>query len=79
MRGKCTQRRAACVSHEERDRNADEEHMHGDAEPDPEWIPRGRPGDADDVARLVAGLFAMNLNFLSGETIYIDGALGIAH
>ena len=42
-------------------------------------IPRGRPGDADDVARLVAGLFAMDLNFLSGETIYIDGAQGIAH
>ena len=42
-------------------------------------IPRGRPGDADDVARLVAGLFAMDLNFLSGETIYIDGGQGIAH
>ncbi len=42
-------------------------------------IPGGRPGDVDDVARLVAGLFAMNLNFLSGETIYLDGAQGIAH
>ena len=42
-------------------------------------IPSGAPGEADDVARLVAGLFAMDLRFLSGETIYLDGGQGIAH
>lgn len=42
-------------------------------------IPVGQPGDADDVARLVAGLFAMDVRFLTGETIYLDGGQGIAH
>lgn len=42
-------------------------------------IPAGKPGSADEVARLVASLFRDNLGFLSGETIYIDGAQGIAH
>ena len=42
-------------------------------------IPAGAPGDADDVARLVAGLFAMDVRFLTGETIYLDGGQGIAH
>ena len=42
-------------------------------------IPVGAPGDADDVARVVAGLFAMDVRFLSGETIYLDGGQGIAH
>jgi NAD(P)-dependent dehydrogenase (short-subunit alcohol dehydrogenase family) len=42
-------------------------------------IPGGKPGSADDVGHLVASLFAMNLGFLSGETIYIDGAQGVAH
>jgi NAD(P)-dependent dehydrogenase (short-subunit alcohol dehydrogenase family) len=42
-------------------------------------IPAGAPGNADDVARLVAGLFAIDVRFLSGETIYLDGAQGIAH
>jgi NAD(P)-dependent dehydrogenase (short-subunit alcohol dehydrogenase family) len=42
-------------------------------------IPGGKPGTADEVARLVASLFRENLGFLSGETIYIDGAQGIAH
>ena len=42
-------------------------------------IPRGEPGSADEVARLVAALFREDLRFLSGETIYIDGAQGIAH
>lgn len=42
-------------------------------------IPGGEPGTADDVARLVASLYAMNISFLSGETIYIDGAQGVAH
>jgi NAD(P)-dependent dehydrogenase (short-subunit alcohol dehydrogenase family) len=42
-------------------------------------IPRGEPGTADEVARLVAALFREDLRFLSGETIYIDGAQSIAH
>jgi NAD(P)-dependent dehydrogenase (short-subunit alcohol dehydrogenase family) len=42
-------------------------------------IPGGEPGTAEDVGALVALLFAMPGNFLSGETIYIDGAQGIAH
>ncbi len=42
-------------------------------------IPRGEPGTADEVARLVAALYREDLRFLSGETIYIDGAQGIAH
>jgi NAD(P)-dependent dehydrogenase (short-subunit alcohol dehydrogenase family) len=42
-------------------------------------IPAGKPGTAEEVARLVAALFREDLRFLSGETIYIDGAQGIAH
>jgi len=42
-------------------------------------VPVGGPGSADDVARLVAALFAEDLPFLTGETIYIDGAQGMAH
>lgn len=42
-------------------------------------IPAGKPGTADEVGRLVASLYRANLSFLSGETIYIDGAQGIAH
>ncbi|WP_281783305.1 SDR family NAD(P)-dependent oxidoreductase [Sinimarinibacterium flocculans] len=42
-------------------------------------IPGREPGTADDVGRLVAALYASDIGFLSGETIYIDGAQGIAH
>lgn len=42
-------------------------------------IPGRKPGTADDVAKLVAALYAADSTFLSGETIYIDGAQGIAH
>lgn len=42
-------------------------------------IPGREPGTSDDVARLVRGLFLIDSAFLSGETIYIDGAQGIAH
>jgi NAD(P)-dependent dehydrogenase (short-subunit alcohol dehydrogenase family) len=42
-------------------------------------IPAGKPGTADDVGKLVADLFALQSPFLTGETIYIDGAQGIAH
>jgi NAD(P)-dependent dehydrogenase (short-subunit alcohol dehydrogenase family) len=42
-------------------------------------IPRGSPGNTDDVARLVASLFTESIGFLTGETIYLDGAHTIAH
>ena len=42
-------------------------------------IPQGRPGDADDVARVVAGLYQIDTAFLTGETIYVDGGQGMAH
>ncbi len=42
-------------------------------------IPRGEPGTAAEVARLVAALYREDLRFLSGETIYIDGGQSIAH
>jgi len=42
-------------------------------------VPVGGPGSADEVARLVATLIAEDLPFLTGETIYIDGAQGMAH
>jgi NAD(P)-dependent dehydrogenase (short-subunit alcohol dehydrogenase family) len=42
-------------------------------------IPLGAPGTAADVAVLVASLFRMERGFLTGETIYVDGAQGIAH
>jgi NAD(P)-dependent dehydrogenase (short-subunit alcohol dehydrogenase family) len=42
-------------------------------------IPSGSPGTPDDVASLVGSLFSDGGRFLTGETIYIDGAQGIAH
>lgn len=42
-------------------------------------IPGKQPGTADEVARLVTALFTMDVPFLSGETITIDGAQGVAH
>lgn len=42
-------------------------------------IPGGKSGRTSDVARLVAAIFAEDLPFLTGETIYIDGGQGIAH
>lgn len=42
-------------------------------------IPSGQPGTAADVAELVGLLYATGGGFLTGETIYIDGAQGIAH
>lgn len=41
-------------------------------------IPGREPGTAADVGGLVAALFT-SCRFLSGETIYIDGAQGVAH
>jgi len=40
-------------------------------------IPNGKPGQADDVAKLVESLFTMDNPFMTGETIYIDGAHGM--
>jgi len=42
-------------------------------------IPSGATGKPADVARLVAAIFSEDIPFLSGETIYIDGAQGINH
>ncbi len=42
-------------------------------------IPLGKPGSAQNVARLVAALFGEDIAFLTGETIYIDGGQGMAH
>jgi NAD(P)-dependent dehydrogenase (short-subunit alcohol dehydrogenase family) len=42
-------------------------------------IPSGQPTEAADIGRLVAGLFTIDCQFLTGETIYVDGAQGIAH
>lgn len=38
----------------------------------------GRPGRAEEVARLVAALYAENIAFLTGETIRIDGGQSVA-
>lgn len=42
-------------------------------------IPAGGAGKPEDVARLVAAIFSENIGFLTGETIYIDGAQGMNH
>ncbi|WP_163271769.1 SDR family NAD(P)-dependent oxidoreductase [Chelativorans alearense] len=42
-------------------------------------IPVGAPGRPEDVARLVASIFSEQIGFLTGETLYIDGAQGINH
>ena len=47
-----------------------------------EWLrqraPMQKPGTVCDVARLVAALFAEDIPFLTGETIYLDGAQSVA-
>jgi NAD(P)-dependent dehydrogenase (short-subunit alcohol dehydrogenase family) len=42
-------------------------------------IPGGRAGTTHEVARLVAAIYAEDIAFLNGETIYVDGGQGIAH
>jgi NAD(P)-dependent dehydrogenase (short-subunit alcohol dehydrogenase family) len=42
-------------------------------------VPVGRAGSADEVARLVGSLFSEDIAYLTGETLYIDGAQGMAH
>lgn len=39
----------------------------------------GRAGTAGEVARLVGVLFSEAISYLTGETIYMDGAQGINH
>lgn len=40
--------------------------------------PMQKPGSVGEVARLVAALFAEDIPFLTGETIYLDGAQSVA-
>lgn len=42
-------------------------------------IPTGAPGQAAEIARLVAVLCLERIGFLTGETIYIDGGQGMNH
>lgn len=42
-------------------------------------VPLGRAGTADEVGELVALLMGGKLGFLTGETLYLDGAQGINH
>ena len=42
-------------------------------------VPVGRAGQADEVARLVGAIFAENIQYLTGETIYLDGGQGMNH
>src|SRR5215468_9749267 len=44
-----------------------------------ESIPVGHAGSAQEIGRLVAMLFSCEVSYLTGETIYVDGALGIKH
>ncbi len=44
-----------------------------------ERIPLGRVGTAAEVARLIGLLFADDLPYLTGETIYMDGGQGMNH
>jgi NAD(P)-dependent dehydrogenase (short-subunit alcohol dehydrogenase family) len=40
-------------------------------------VPTGRAGQVDEVARLVGALFAEDIGYLTGETIYLDGGQGM--
>ncbi len=42
-------------------------------------IPGAPAGQPEEVARLVGSLFAEDIGFLTGETIYIDGGQGMNH
>lgn len=42
-------------------------------------IPGREPGTAAEVGRVIATLFGLDAHFLTGETIYLDGAQGVAH
>jgi len=40
-------------------------------------VPVGKLGRPDEVARVVAAIFSERIDFLTGETIYVDGGHGI--
>ena len=40
-------------------------------------IPVGRAGEPEEVARFVISLFAADIGFLTGETIYVDGGQSV--
>ena len=42
-------------------------------------VPLRRGGESEEVARLVAAIFGEQIRFLTGETLYLDGAHGIRH
>lgn len=42
-------------------------------------VPLARPGQAEEVARIVGALYSENIGFLTGETIYLDGGQGMNH
>jgi NAD(P)-dependent dehydrogenase (short-subunit alcohol dehydrogenase family) len=42
-------------------------------------FPVGRAGQADEVGGFVASLYTTSIDFLTGETIYLDGAQGMNH
>lgn len=42
-------------------------------------IPGRQPGTAAEVGQVIAALFGLDAHFLTGETIYLDGAQGVAH
>ncbi len=42
-------------------------------------VPVGRAGQPEEVARLVGAILTEGISFMTGETIYIDGAQGIYH
>lgn len=42
-------------------------------------IPVGSPGQAAEIARLIGAIFSEKINFLTGETIYVDGGQGMNH
>lgn len=42
-------------------------------------VPMARPGQPEEVARLVATLYSEDIAYLTGETIYLDGGQGMNH
>jgi len=40
-------------------------------------VPVGRAGEPEEIARFVASLFVTEVGFLTGETIYVDGAQSV--
>ena len=44
-----------------------------------EQVPVGRGGSVDEIARFVGALFSEDVSYLTGETIYLDGAHSLYH